>query len=120
MKLFILLDRIFETKGFAFHKDEKGNRTYTDTNISMFRRVIDAKNKPAIILETAIKGVISMYTKNSITPCVTEISNENKHYEDVTNEKLDMLMQALAKQEEQKRLLRSSLRKIEQTKRIKR
>jgi hypothetical protein len=82
----------------------------------MFRRVIDAKNKPAITLETAIKGVISMYTKNSITPCVTEISNENKHYEDVTNEKLDMLMQALAKQEEQKRLLRSSLRKIGQTK----
>jgi hypothetical protein len=30
------------------------------------------------------------------------ISNENKHYEDVTNEKLDMLMQALAKQEELK------------------
>ncbi|MDF2058799.1 hypothetical protein [Priestia megaterium] len=41
-----------------------------------------------------------MYTKDSITLGVTEISTENEHYKDVTNEKLDMLMQAIAKQQE--------------------
>lgn len=72
--------RIFETKGFVFHKDEKENRTYTDTNISIFRRIIDAKNKPSITLVMAIKAVIPMYMKGFITPCVTEISNKNKDY----------------------------------------
>jgi hypothetical protein len=66
----------------------------------MTKRLFNPKNKPGITLETAIKGVIPMYMKDSITPCVTEISTENKHYEDDTNEKLDMLMQALAKQQE--------------------
>jgi DNA-binding transcriptional MerR regulator len=84
--------RIFETKGFVFLKDEKGNRTYTDTNISIFRKVIDAKNKLGITLETVVKGIIPMYMKDPITPCVTEISTENEHYEKVTNEKLNILM----------------------------
>ena len=102
--------RIFETEGFAFHKDEKGNRAYTDTNISMFRRVTDIKNRPGITLETAIKGVIPMYKKDSITPGVTEISNENEHHNDVTNGKLDMLMQALA---EQQKLILEQSKKID-------
>ncbi|PEU54971.1 hypothetical protein CN395_25105 [Priestia megaterium] len=102
--------RIFETEGFVFHKDENGNRAYTDTNISMFRRVTDAKKRPGITLETAIKGVIPMYTKDSITPDVTEISTENEQYKDVTNEKLDMLMQALA---EQQKLILEQSKKID-------
>ncbi|MGF9944612.1 MerR family transcriptional regulator [Priestia megaterium] len=68
--------RIFETKSFVFHKDEKGNRTYTDTNISMFKRVINSKNKLGITLETVIKGVIPIYMRDCITPCVTEIFTE--------------------------------------------
>ncbi|NER40542.1 hypothetical protein G3M54_05030 [Bacillus megaterium NBRC 15308 = ATCC 14581] len=91
--------RIFETEGFVFHKDEKGTRAHTNTNNSMFRRVTDAKSKPGITLETAIKGVIPMYKKDSITPGVTELSAENEHYKEVTNEKLDILMQALAEQQ---------------------
>jgi DNA-binding transcriptional MerR regulator len=102
--------RIFESEGFVFHKDEKGNRAYTDTNISMFRRVTDAKNKPGITLETAVKGVVPMYMKESITSGVTEMSTENEHYKEVTNEKLDMLMQALA---EQQKLILEQNKKID-------
>jgi hypothetical protein len=58
----------------------------------MFRKVIDAKNKPGITLETVVKGIIPMYMKVSITPCVAEISTENEHYEKVTNKKLNILM----------------------------
>ncbi|MED5247672.1 MerR family transcriptional regulator [Priestia sp. LL-8] len=102
--------RIFETEGFVFHKDEKGNRAYTDTNISMFRRVTNAKSKPGITLETAIKGVIPIYMKDSITPGVTEISTENEQYKSITNEKLDMLMHALA---EQQKLILDQSQKID-------
>ncbi|WP_335482708.1 hypothetical protein [Priestia megaterium] len=99
-----------ESEGFVFYKDEKGNRGYTDSNISMFRRITEAKNKPGITLETAVNRVVAMYKKSSITPGVTEISTENEQYKDVTNEKLDMLMQALA---EQQKLILDQSQKID-------
>ncbi|NER40536.1 hypothetical protein G3M54_04980 [Bacillus megaterium NBRC 15308 = ATCC 14581] len=51
-----------------------------------------------------------MYKKDSITPGVTELSAENEHYKEVTNEKLDILMQALA---EQQKLILEQNKKID-------
>ncbi|MFL0366185.1 hypothetical protein ACH0BF_24650 [Pseudobacillus sp. 179-B 2D1 NHS] len=92
--------RLFENAGFVFHKDEKGNRGYTDINVMMFKDLITQRNKPGITLESAAKSVAAIYKEKSITDTVTTFPAENERYNNVIEEKLDMLMLAFQKQQE--------------------
>ncbi|MGC8231129.1 hypothetical protein ACP2W0_19300 [Pseudobacillus badius] len=92
--------RLFETVGFTFHKDEKGNRGYTDINVMMFRDLISQKSKPGITLESAAKSIVSIYKDKSVTDTVTTFPVEIERYNSVIEDKLDMLMLAFQKQQE--------------------
>ncbi|PRA73799.1 DNA-binding protein, partial [Peribacillus simplex] len=50
--------RLLEQNGYTFHKDEKGNRNYTDSNIMMFKELIKQRNRPGITLEGAAKSIV--------------------------------------------------------------
>ncbi|MFE0507912.1 hypothetical protein ACWF7H_26700 [Peribacillus butanolivorans] len=55
--------RLLEQNGYNFHKDEKGNRNYTDSNIMMFKELIKQRNRPGITLEAAAKSIVAILYK---------------------------------------------------------
>jgi hypothetical protein len=80
--------RIFEDNGYNFHKDEKGNRAYTDTNIMMFKDLINQRNKPGVTLESAAKSLVAIYKKKTITVSDTTLHTENEQYNQVIDNNL--------------------------------
>lgn len=77
--------RLFEDNGYNFHKDDKGNRTYTDTNIMMFKDLITQRNTPGITLESAAKSLTAIYKSKSITPSDTNLHSEKERHNQVTD-----------------------------------
>lgn len=92
--------RLFEDQGYIFHKDEKGNRAYTDTNILMFKDLITQRNRPGVTLESAAKSLTAVYKSKSITPTDTTLPAEKERYDNDIHEKLDLLMLAFKNQQE--------------------
>ncbi|MFE4525769.1 hypothetical protein ACFRCQ_27395 [Cytobacillus firmus] len=106
--------RIFEDNSYNFHKDEKGNRTYTDTNIMMFKDLINQRNKPGVTLESAAKSLVAIYKKKTITTSVTTLHTENKQYNQVIDNNLvEELMRKLDALAEENKEIKEHLKKQE-------
>lgn len=86
--------RLFEDNGYIFHKDDKGKRAYTDTNIMMFKDLITQRNKPGVTLESAAKSLAAIYQSKSVTDTVIDLPADYNRYDNDINGKLDMLMLA--------------------------
>ncbi|WP_299833694.1 hypothetical protein [uncultured Metabacillus sp.] len=106
--------RIFEDNGYNFHKDEKGNRAYTDTNIMMFKDLINQRNKPGVTLESAAKSLVAIYKKKTITASVTTLHTENEQYNQVIdNDLVKKLMKKLDALAEENKEIKEHLKKQE-------
>lgn len=106
--------RIFEDNGYNFHKDEKGNRAYTDTNIMMFKDLINQRNKPGVTLESAAKSLVAIYKKKTITVSDTTLHTENEQYNQVIdNDLVKELMRKLDALSEENKEIKEHLEKQE-------
>ncbi|MFD2926285.1 hypothetical protein [Halobacillus naozhouensis] len=91
--------RLFENNGYNFHKDEKGNRLYSDTNVLMFKDLINKRNKPGMTLEAAAKSLTDIYKSKSVTDTVSNDSDEKANYAAIM-EKLESLEEKFNEQKE--------------------
>ncbi|MGG0845507.1 hypothetical protein [Peribacillus simplex] len=97
--------RLLEQNGYTFHKDEKGNRNYTDTNIMMFKELIKQRNRPGITLEAAAKSIVSIYKSKGIIPSDTILPSDITRFEQDITARLDQQDKTIEKQSELIRVL---------------
>src|SRR4051812_15205261 len=102
--------RLFEENGYNFHKDDKGRRLYTDTNILMFKDLINQRNKHGITLETAAKSLTELYKSKSITVSDTEL-----HTIETLLQEVQALKERLDKQEQFNEALINQLQKMDRS-----
>ncbi|MGG0412010.1 hypothetical protein [Peribacillus simplex] len=96
---------LLEQNGYTFHKDEKGNRNYTDTNIMMFKELIKQRNRPGITLEAAAKSIVAIYKSNSIIPSDTNLTSDITRFEQHITARMDQQDKTIEKQSELIRVL---------------
>ncbi|CAK6481387.1 hypothetical protein GTW56_30335 [Bacillus sp. EB93] len=100
-----------EQNGYNFKKDEKGNRTYTDSNIMMFKKLIKQRNRPGITLESAAKSIVVIYESNSVFPTDTLIPSDITRLERAVTDRMDQQNKTIEKQSELIRVLMERLKK---------
>ncbi|HFF3743016.1 DUF3967 domain-containing protein [Bacillus cereus] len=52
---------VLEKEGYTFMKNERGHRKYRDSDVMVFRKVINLKNDTDITLENATKQIVSWH-----------------------------------------------------------
>lgn len=72
--------QMLEKDGYAFTRNERNHRTYTDQDIIVFRKLLEVKEDTSTTLEGAIKQVIAWYNGIEILP---QGRYEDKRYETV-------------------------------------
>jgi predicted RNase H-like nuclease (RuvC/YqgF family) len=104
---------LFEKNGYNFHKDIKGNRAYTDTNIMMFKDLITQRNKPGVTLEAAAKSLTAIYKKDPITLSVTNNVTHSEQDISVMMEAIKELTKEVAALREENQDIKEHLEKQE-------
>lgn len=61
-----------EAAGYLFQKDENTYRIYNDTDIKVFRSLIEEKKKAGVSLESAINSVVAAHSRRDISRVDTE------------------------------------------------
>ncbi|WP_243292843.1 MerR family transcriptional regulator [Bacillus sp. FJAT-47783] len=76
--------QLLERKGYIFHRDNKGHRGYTDTDMTLLRKLMRRKNETGMTLESAADELISIVLRESESDTATkDISEYQKHNKDI-------------------------------------
>ncbi|WP_144641129.1 DUF3967 domain-containing protein [Bacillus cereus] len=59
---------VLEKEGYTFMKNERGHRKYRDSDVMVFRKVINLKNDTDITLENATKQIVSWHQGIEVLP----------------------------------------------------
>ncbi|MFB6589835.1 DUF3967 domain-containing protein [Bacillus thuringiensis] len=59
---------VLEKEGYTFIKNERGHRKYRESDVMVFRKVINLKSDTDITLENATKQIVSWYQGVEILP----------------------------------------------------
>lgn len=59
---------VLEKEGYTFIKNERGHRKYRESDIMVFRKVINLKNDTDMTLENATKQIVSWYQGVEVLP----------------------------------------------------
>ncbi|MEI4651683.1 MerR family transcriptional regulator, partial [Bacillus cereus] len=70
---------LLEIEGYSFEKNERGHRKYRDSDVMVFRKLIDIKNDTDMTLENATKQVVAWYQGVEVLPLER---HEIERYED--------------------------------------
>ncbi|EEM56169.1 MULTISPECIES: MerR family transcriptional regulator [Bacillus cereus group] len=70
---------VLEKEGYTFIKDERGHRKYRESDVMVFRKVINLKNDTDMTLENATKQIVSWHQVVEILPLER---HENERYEE--------------------------------------
>lgn len=70
---------VLEKEGYTFIKNERGHRKYRESDVMVFRKVINLKNDTDMTLENATKQIVSWHQGIEVLPLE---SYEIERYED--------------------------------------
>lgn len=70
---------LLEIEGYSFEKNERNHRKYRDSDVMIFRKLIDMKNDTDMTLENATKRVVAWYQGVEVLPLER---HEIERYED--------------------------------------
>lgn len=70
---------LLEIEGYSFEKNERNHRKYRDSDVMIFRKLIDMKNDTDMTLENATKRVVAWYKGIEVLPLER---HEIERYED--------------------------------------
>lgn len=70
---------LLEIEGYSFEKNERNHRKYRDSDVMVFRKLIDIKNDTDMTLENATKRVVAWYQGVEVLPLER---HEVERYED--------------------------------------
>jgi DNA-binding transcriptional MerR regulator len=70
---------VLEKEGYTFIKNERGHRKYRESDVMVFRKVINLKNDTDMTLENATKQIVSWHQGVEVLPLE---SYEIERYED--------------------------------------
>ncbi|MGH0669982.1 DUF3967 domain-containing protein [Bacillus paranthracis] len=70
---------VLEKEGYTFIKNERGHRKYRESDVMVFRKVINLKNDTDMTLENATKQIVSWHKGIEVLPLE---SYEIERYED--------------------------------------
>ncbi|PGA83862.1 DUF3967 domain-containing protein [Bacillus toyonensis] len=59
---------VLEKEGYAFIKNERGHRKYRESDVMVFRKVINLKNDTDMTLENATKQIVSWHQGVEVLP----------------------------------------------------
>lgn len=59
---------VLEKEGYTFIKNERGHRKYRESDVMVFRKVINLKNDTDMTLENATKQIVSWYQGVEVLP----------------------------------------------------
>ncbi|HDR7356059.1 TPA: DUF3967 domain-containing protein [Bacillus wiedmannii] len=59
---------VLEKEGYTFIKNERGHRKYRESDVMVFRKVINLKSDTDMTLENAIKQIVSWYQGIEVLP----------------------------------------------------
>lgn len=59
---------VLEKEGYTFIKNERGHRKYRESDVIIFRKVINRKNDTDMTLENATKQIVSWYQGVEVLP----------------------------------------------------
>ncbi|PEQ53105.1 DNA-binding protein [Bacillus thuringiensis] len=59
---------VLEKEGYTFIKNERGHRKYRESDVMVFRKVINLKNDTDMTLENAIKQIVSWHQGVEVLP----------------------------------------------------
>ena len=59
---------VLEKEDYTFIKNERGHRKYRESDVMVFRKVINLKNDTDITLENATKQIVSWYQGVEVLP----------------------------------------------------
>ncbi|MGE6594127.1 DUF3967 domain-containing protein [Bacillus mycoides] len=59
---------VFEREGYTFIKNERGHRKYRESDVMVFRKVINLKNDTDMTLENATKQIVSWHQGVEVLP----------------------------------------------------
>ena len=59
---------VLEKEGYIFIKNERGHRNYRESDVMVFRKVINLKNDTDMTLENATKQIVSWYQGVEVLP----------------------------------------------------
>ncbi|MDA2074628.1 DUF3967 domain-containing protein [Bacillus cereus] len=59
---------VLEKEGYTFIKNERGHRKYRESDVMVFRRVINLKNDTEMTLENATKQIVSWHQGVEVLP----------------------------------------------------
>lgn len=59
---------VLEKEGYTFIKNERGHRKYRESDVMVFRKVINLKNETDITLEKATKQIVSWHQGVEVLP----------------------------------------------------
>ncbi|QIW22288.1 DUF3967 domain-containing protein [Bacillus thuringiensis] len=59
---------VLEKEGYTFIKNERGHRKYRESDVMVFRKVINLKNDTEMTLENATKQIVSWYQGVEVLP----------------------------------------------------
>jgi DNA-binding transcriptional MerR regulator len=115
--------KIMESKGYIFHKNERGQRGYIERDIVAFKKFIAYKEKPGMTLERSADAVISWVHDQNKAVSAMEMERKKKdmersdlleQFEQFKAQQLEFNQQLLAKLEAQQRYIEESLNKRDQ------
>ncbi|WP_305456876.1 DUF3967 domain-containing protein [Bacillus mycoides] len=83
---------VLEKEGYTFIKNERGHRKYRESDVMVFRKVINLKNDTDMTLENATKQIVSWHQGVEVLPLER---NEIERYEepDFNATTLQMMLQ---------------------------
>ncbi|ONG71826.1 DNA-binding protein [Bacillus cereus] len=59
---------VLEKEGYTFVKNERGHRKYRESDVMVFRKIINLKNDTDMTLENATKQIVSWYQGVEVLP----------------------------------------------------
>lgn len=59
---------VLEKEGYTFIKNERGHRKYRESDVMVFRKIINLKNDTDMTLENATKQIVSWYQGVEVLP----------------------------------------------------
>lgn len=59
---------VLEKEGYSFIKNERGHRKYRESDVIVFRKIINLKNDTDMTLENATKQIVSWYQGVEVLP----------------------------------------------------